>query len=130
MPLGNRLTSKHFVPQGVRDPRAVGALNTSPAGRASPAILVIALSLAGCAGSSARIVEGVPLLAAAERASIARSLAAVPHGATAPWTEIETDAVGTARIVGEASGGCLPVEVMRLREDHFDTLHLDLCAGH
>lgn len=105
------------------------AKGIAAAAPASPALLMLALIVTGCAGGRQMTAEVAvePVLAEAEMVSVARSLSAVPPGKTAPWTEMRTDAVGTARIVGEVEGACLPVEVMRLRDDRLDTMRLDLC---
>lgn len=63
----------------------------------------------------------------AERAAIARSLAATAPGAPAPWTVVATDAVGSARFVGEVEAGCGLVEVLRLRADRLDTITTHVC---
>ena len=106
--------------------RRAFAFDIAACRRASPA-LAAAMLLAACAAREPAVSAGAPVLAAAEKASVVRSLAAVEPGKTAPWTEVATDAVGTARIIGDADGGCLPVEVMRLRGDTFDSVHFALC---
>lgn len=99
---------------------------------ANRAIAIGALGfLMSCASLFNGPQDGPNGLHGAESMSIGLGLAQVEAGRPAPWTVIETDAVGTARFVGESQGadGCRPVEVLRWRRDVLDTLEIVFCPN-
>ncbi len=85
--------------------------------------------LVGCGTLLPSIGEQASGLHRAETIAVARSLGTVPDGEAAPWTEIATDAVGTARFVGESAGQCRAAEIMRWRSDRLDTLRMTFCES-
>ncbi len=85
------------------------------------------VALVGCGTLMPSVGEQASGLHRAETMAVARSLGTVPDGEAAPWTEIATDAVGTARFVGEGAGHCRPAEIMRWRSDQLDTLRMTFC---
>lgn len=85
--------------------------------------------LVGCGTLLPTVGEQASGLHRTETLAVARSLSTVPEGQAAPWTEIETDAVGTARFIGETEGACRPAEIMRWRSDRLDTLRMTFCES-